>query len=189
METTKYETAQSHYTSSYKKYTDSSRSSTSCQKYADSYKTAPNNRNDDIDSHFNLDHSFDLISHATEATKATADLDNRRVDKENRFKAREEIRKIHDSDESDKELDVDNEHTLTNESDSGLLDIDLTLLKFEEFKIEFGALPTVNFEEIFSKGQKFRLFLTQIHSPYKFWFQFKEHEEHINTLMSALEYD
>lgn len=183
---------QSRYTSSYKKYTDSSRSSVSCQKYADSYITATNNRTDEIDSHFNLDNSFDCVSsRATVQTKTSNDLDNRRIDTANSLLAtREPTNKAHTQsiESNDKELNVSDECTLTNDSRSEL-EIDLTLLKFEEFRIEFGGLPTVNFEEKFVHGQSFRIFLSQIHSPYKFWFHLKEEEENIANLMSSLEYD
>lgn len=191
--------ARATYQANYKKYTDSSRSSVSCQKYADSYVTQRDNNknNDEIDSHFNLDNSFDCASsRATTKTKTTVDYENRRIDepsrsiKANQTKSRFKIirnesptktRMKHISDDDD-------EHTLKNGSDLEL-EIDTSLLKFEEERIEFDKLPTVNFEETFEDGQSFRIFLSQIHSPYKFWFQLKDDAEQLNDLMSSLEYD
>lgn len=62
------------------------------------------------------------------------------------------------------------------------------LLTFNEESIHLGELPAVNLDEIIKPGQGFRLLLSQVHSPFKFWFQLKEHADSINSLMDRLKY-
>lgn len=67
------------------------------------------------------------------------------------------------------------------------ISIDLTLFQFDEENIAFGAYNIIKFEEKFIVGQSFHVFVSEIHSPFKFWFQFKEDDGKIKTLMSGLE--
>lgn len=63
------------------------------------------------------------------------------------------------------------------------------LAQFGIDRIELSdSLPELNFSDRFKIGQSFRIFLSQIHSPYKFWFHLNEHSNDIDRLMSRLEY-
>lgn len=66
-------------------------------------------------------------------------------------------------------------------------EFDYQLMKFEEQHIASDGLPKVQFNELFQINTKFEVYIAQVHSPYKFWFQLKEDSEKLFTLMSAME--
>lgn len=61
------------------------------------------------------------------------------------------------------------------------------LLQFDEENIEFGSLKHKSFDDLFSAGQSFHIYLSQVHSPYKFWFQKKTDCDDIDNFMEDLE--
>lgn len=82
-------------------------------------------------------------------------------------------------------------HSSTTDEDSSQrekIDLNSLLLHFDDEKILFDDLPTLKMTDIFKPDQSFRMYIAQIHSPYKFWFQLKEKEELIDSLMDHLEY-
>lgn len=82
----------------------------------------------------------------------------------------------------------ENGHDQKDGSSTGIININCQLLLFDEHNIEFDDLPRIKFNEQFETGKQLRIFLSQIHSPYKFWFQLKDNVDHIETLMNAMEY-
>lgn len=67
-------------------------------------------------------------------------------------------------------------------------ELDFRLLKFDQEEIELGHLPEIKINDQFKCNQTMRIYLAQIHSPYKFWFNLSEHAEHVESLMSRMEY-
>lgn len=68
------------------------------------------------------------------------------------------------------------------------LNIARFLLTFDEEDIYLEPLPMLELNQIFEPGRAFRLFLSQVQSPYKFWFQLNDHLEMIDSLMDRLKY-
>lgn len=68
------------------------------------------------------------------------------------------------------------------------ISLDDQLLAFEEEQIEFNDFPQINFGQTFKVDGTFRVIISQIHSPYKFWFHRAEYADDINILMDSLEY-
>lgn len=68
------------------------------------------------------------------------------------------------------------------------IDMDALLLQFDEEHILLDDLPTVKVADLFKVGNSFRMYIAQIQSPYKFWFQLKEDEASIDSLMDNLAY-
>lgn len=62
------------------------------------------------------------------------------------------------------------------------------LLTFDEESIHLDDLATIALDKHIEPGRAFRLFLSQVHSPFKFWFQLNEHLEMIDSLMGGLKY-
>lgn len=60
------------------------------------------------------------------------------------------------------------------------------LLTFDEENIHLGDLPTMDLDKTIEIGRGFRLFLSQVHSPFKFWFQLNDNLEEIDSLMSRI---
>lgn len=67
------------------------------------------------------------------------------------------------------------------------IDLECPLLHLEDENIEFDELPVVNMRNVFKTGQSLRVFISLVHSPYKFWFQREEDGELIDVLMERLE--
>lgn len=82
--------------------------------------------------------------------------------------------------DADEEQDYEDEFTPK-------INLDAKILNFNEDHIEFGSLIEMNLSEKFKPDQRFRLFLSQVQSPYKFWFQRAEDNEQIDSLMDHLE--
>lgn len=61
------------------------------------------------------------------------------------------------------------------------------LMTFNDDNIHVGDLPSIELDKLIQPGHGFRLFLSQVHSPFKFWFQLNEHSEAIDSLMDRLE--
>lgn len=94
--------------------------------------------------------------------------------------------KLDDSDDSDDESDYDFAELKCN--DQAKANIARFLLTFEEEDIHLEGLPTMELDKIFESGRGFRLFLSQVHSPFKFWFQLNDNLEMIDSLMDRLKY-
>lgn len=94
--------------------------------------------------------------------------------------------KLDDSDGSDDESDYDFAELKCN--DLAKANIARFLLTFEEEDIHLEGLPTMELDKIFESGRGFRLFLSQVHSPFKFWFQLNDNLEMIDSLMDRLKY-
>ena len=62
------------------------------------------------------------------------------------------------------------------------------LLTFNEEDIHLTDLPPIELNKIIEAGQSFRLFLSQLHSPFKFWFHLNADLEKIDSIMSRLKY-
>lgn len=68
------------------------------------------------------------------------------------------------------------------------LNIARFLLTFDEEDIFLEDLPMIELDKIFESGRGFRLFLSQLHSPFKFWFQLNDNLEMIDSIMDRLKY-
>lgn len=121
---------------------------------------------------FDRKQSSDYVNHATEANaQESADIDDVHVVK---------------LDDSGDESDCDFEELKCN--DQAKANIARFLLTFEEEDIHLEGLPTMELDKIFESGRGFRLFLSQVHSPFKFWFQLNDNLEMIDSLMDRLKY-
>lgn len=60
------------------------------------------------------------------------------------------------------------------------------LMEFNEENIHLGDLPSIDLDKIIVPGRNFRLFLTEVHSPFKFWFQLNDNAEAVDSLMDRL---
>lgn len=60
------------------------------------------------------------------------------------------------------------------------------VLDFEADEIAFSQLPPYDFEQTFSVAAKIRIFVSQVLSPYKFWFQTIDDGEKLEDMMSHL---
>lgn len=61
-------------------------------------------------------------------------------------------------------------------------------IDFDEDDIEFGCLPQSNFNKTFKAGNSCRIYIAQIHTPYKIWFHTKENGDTTVDLMDSLEW-
>lgn len=161
----------------------------SSQKYANSYATTRSNQNDETNSMLNSDISFDFASSKTKSKISPSDnAKYQQYEKRNQSTcATDSARKQNDNDYGKSNESSDD--TIDNEKNGfeNKISADFTLLQFDEEVIEFGVYNIIKFKEQFIVGQSFRIFLSQIHTPFKFWFQLKEHADTIETLMSGLE--
>lgn len=65
--------------------------------------------------------------------------------------------------------------------------IDLGLIMdFEADEIAFGRLPLSDFEKMFAVGTNMRVYVSQIYSPFKFWFQTADDGEKLEDMMTQL---
>lgn len=95
-----------------------------------------------------------------------------------------DIVKLNDSDD---ESDFDyGEMQFGNNNDK--LNIARYGLTFDEENIHWQELPTMELDKIIETGRGFRLFLSQVHSPFKFWFQLNDNLETIDSLMERIKY-
>lgn len=62
-------------------------------------------------------------------------------------------------------------------------------ISLESENIEIDDLPKMSVDKQFQTGQSVRVFISLIHSPYKFWFQVYDSADMIDSLMEHLEYD
>lgn len=151
----------------------------SYQKYADSYVTPRTHRDDEI-SQFNgaLDLSSDYTHTNLKIKPQTNNVYRKRYG---------ENSNDHSNDSYGKTNGTNDKQTDEKDDSSDGLQFNCDLLLFDEHHIEFGDLPRIKFTDTFHDGQHLRIFLAQIHSPYKFWFQRKDDIDNIETLMNALE--
>ncbi|XP_055310115.1 uncharacterized protein LOC129573532 [Sitodiplosis mosellana] len=155
----------------------------SYQKYADSYVTPRTTRDDEI-CQFNDDLSNEYThTNGTSKTKTINDYRKQYADNGSDRTFNSYGKTIESVDKHANE----NGHDGLDGSSTGI-DINCTLLLFDEHCIEFDNLPRIKFNQHFETGRKMRVFIAQIHSPYKFWFQLKDDGENIESLMNALEH-
>lgn len=141
--------------------------------------TTRSNQNE-INSQLNSDYSIDYAS-----SKATLKTLN---DKQQQLTIVGVSEQAYNGYGKSEKLSIENEKNLTDDSSDSIgIKMDFGLLKFDEELIEFDQLRCVEFQEQFRADQSFRIFLSQTHSPYRFWFHLMEHAEHIETLMNGLE--
>lgn len=88
-----------------------------------------------------------------------------------------EAKNVESDSEDEVEIDIDNKTKMAR-----------YLLTFNEENIYLVDLPAIKLEQIMQPDKSFRLFLSQVHSPFKFWFQLDENLEMIESLMDRLEY-
>lgn len=70
---------------------------------------------------------------------------------------------------------------------SATLNIDIGLqIGFDLDEIELGCLPDANFDISFTIGEMVGIYMGQIYSPFKFWFQTREHGSQLDELMPSL---
>lgn len=155
--------SQYSYTSSYK-------------KYADSYVTPRTNRNAGI-SQFNADFSSEYTQTSTSRTKTNTDYRKQYVNNGSE--------RTFDSETIESVDKHENGHDQLDSSNTGI-DINCQLLLFDEECIEFDNLSRIKFNEHFATGQRFHIILSQVHSPYKFWFHMKDDAENVDSLMHGL---
>lgn len=60
------------------------------------------------------------------------------------------------------------------------------LMTFHDENIHLGELPPMELEKIFEPGRSLRLTLSEVHSPFKFWFHLDENTDAIDSLMERL---
>lgn len=117
--------------------------------------------------------SSDYANHANgTAALESADIDDEHV-----------VVKLDDSDD---ESDCDLAELKCN--DQAKANIARFLLTFEEEDIHLEGLPTMELDKVFESGRGFRLYLSQVHSPFKFWFQMNDDLDAIDSLMDRLKY-
>lgn len=70
---------------------------------------------------------------------------------------------------------------------SATMKIDMRLqIDFDPDEIEFDCLPPDDFDTSFNIGETVGIYMGQIYSPFKFWFQTRDHGSQLDELMMSL---